>query len=117
MEIKNQLILSPGVNPNKVAYAKEGIDELKLPKELPLLDNYKKLIGSAKNFVRKNHKIYCDLEWEKINFKDKGVAVTLMVKDVKQKGKHIVANGLDLIELSVVPNFFEKYALKPAKDK
>ncbi len=117
MKIKNQLILSPGVNPNKVAYAKEGIDELKLPSVLPLLDEKKKLIGSAKNFVRKRHKIYCDLEWEKIDFNNKGVAVTLMVEDVKQEGKHIVANGLDLIELSIVPNFFKKYALKPSKDK
>ncbi len=117
MRIKNQLILSPGINPNKVAYAKEGIDNLVLPKELPVLDHKHKLVGSANNFIRRKHKIYCDIEGEDTYFKGMGAAITLMVKDVEQKGKHIVANGLDLIELSIVPNFFQKYSLNAPEDK
>ena len=116
MRIKNQLILSPGINPNKVEYAKEGIDNMVLPKELPVFDHRQKLVGSAKNFVRKKHKIYCDIEGEQFAFKGMGAAIALMVKDVKQKGKHIVADGLDLMELSIVPNFFQKYNLNTPED-
>ena len=114
MKIKNQLILEAGTNNNKINYSEKAIDKMELPKKpIPVLYN-EKVVGVANNFKIKKHKVYCSIEeLDKIYKGNTGVAIGLLVKDIKkQKDGTAIANDLSLVEVSLVPKETAFYPLK-----
>jgi len=105
--IKNQLVLSSGIQSNNVKYPQKEVDKMKLPVIIPV--TYKnKFVGIAKNFVKKNHKVYChiDLKLSETVLKNSEIgATTIGVQDIKQKKGYVKATGLEFIKLSVVPKY------------
>ena len=105
---------------NKVKYPREEIEKMELPEAIPLLiySNPNKVIGTANNFVRKNGNVYCD-----ININDKttttkakadmlGSAISVIVKEIKQEDKHLIAKDLSVFSVDLTMNYYPCYKLK-----